>query len=73
MDAATNYKSNQPLAVRVLSVQTALLPIVILGILIAGYRGLNWTDVFSFQVDDGWCRTGFSNTFRKITAGVIVP
>ena len=64
MNVAKNHNSNQTLAVRVLNIQTALLPVVIFGVLIAGYKGLNWTEVFSFRVDDGWCRTGIEGIGR---------
>jgi len=56
--------ANQPLGMRILNLQMVLLPLVLLGIIIAGYQGIQWSELLSFRVDDGWCRTGLQGIGR---------
>jgi hypothetical protein len=56
--------ANQPLGMRILNLQMVLLPLVLLGIIIAGYQGIQWSELLSFRVDDGWCRTGLEGIGR---------
>ena len=63
----TNQKTsdnNKSLGLRIYRLQTALLPLVILGIIYAGYKGIQWSELLSFRVDDGWCRTGLEGIGR---------
>ena len=52
------------LDLRLFHLQIALLPIVFLGIICAGYKGIQWSELLSFRVDDSWCRTGLEGIGR---------
>jgi len=64
MSNHNNSQTNQPLGLRLYHLQIALLPIVIVGIIFAGYKGIHWSELLSFRVDDGWCRTGIEGIGR---------
>jgi hypothetical protein len=59
-----NSRTGQSLGMQLFYLQIALLPVVIIGIVFAGYKGIQWTELLSFRVDDGWCRTGIEGIGR---------